>query len=151
MEIVKKILSLILRKIKREKFLSFFVIFLISVLILLNFLSDEYLIEIPKKGGEINEVVLGEKPRFINPVLGITNVDKTLISLIYSPLLKKDSEGNLVENIAQYKIDKTGLKYTIKLKNDVYFHDGEKMNIDDVIFTIQQILNPVNNSFYRSE
>lgn len=151
METIKKILSLILKKIKREKSLSFFVIFLIAVLILLNFLSDKYLIEIPRKGGEVNEIILVEKPRFINPVLGITNIDKTLISLIYSPLLKKNSNGNLVENIAQYKIDKTGLKYTIKLKNDIYFHDGEKMDIDDVIFTIQQIQNPVNNSFYRPE
>jgi peptide/nickel transport system substrate-binding protein len=108
-------------------------------------------VEVPKEGGEINEIVLKEKPRFINPVLGITNIDKSLISLIYTPLFEKDENGNLIENIASYEINETGKKYKIKLKKGILFHDGKEMTVDDIIFTIQQIQNPENNSFYRPE
>jgi peptide/nickel transport system substrate-binding protein len=156
MNIIKKILGLSLRKIKKEKHISFFILFLLSVLFILNFLSDKYLIDIPKEGGEINEVVIGEKPKFINPVLDMnhsqkTILDKTLVSLIYSPLFYKNKKGEIEENIASYKVDDSGKKYQIKLKNNIYFHDQKKMTIDDVIFTIEQIQNPENNSFYRPE
>lgn len=151
MEIIKKILSLILRKIKKEKSLSFFVIFLILTLISLNILSNKYLIEIPKEGGEFHEIIINQNPRFINPVLAISETDKTLISLIYSPLLKKNKDGEMIPNIATYKISEDAKKYTIKLKNNVYFHDGTKMTIDDVIYTIQQIQDPLNDSFYRPQ
>ncbi len=151
MEILKKIINLLIRKIKKEKFLSFFIVFLIFSLIILSILSDKFLIEIPKEGGVVNEVVIKDKPRFINPVLGISNIDKSLISLIYSPLFKTDNNGDLIENIASYKINNTGKTYSIKLKKGIKFSDEQEMTTDDIIYTIEQIQNPKNNSFYRPE
>lgn len=148
---IKKILSLILRKIKKEKFISFFAIFLILTLITLNYLDDKFLIEIPKNSGELHEIIIGQNPRFINPVLAMSETDKALISLIYSPLLKKNKTNDLIPNIADYTISDDSKQYTIKLQNNIYFHDGFKMSIDDVIYTIEQIQDPLNDSFYRPQ
>ncbi|MCK4919321.1 MAG: hypothetical protein KAS01_02945, partial [Candidatus Pacebacteria bacterium] len=55
----------------------------------------------PNFGGEYIEGMVGQ-PRFINPILAQTNdIDSDLSSIIYSSLLKLDSEGELVNDLAE--------------------------------------------------
>ena len=57
--------------------------------------------------------------------------------------MKYDGKGNLIEDLAEsYSIDQSGLIYDFKLKNDIYWHDGEKLTADDIVFTIQTIQDP---------
>ena len=93
MKTIKQIFKLLWRKINKEKHLSFFILFLVFSLVSLNLVSDKYLVEIAKEGGEFHEIIIQEKPRFINPVLATTSIDRSLISLIYSPLLKKNKQA----------------------------------------------------------
>ena len=79
---------LIWKKILDKKGIVLFAIFLIFTFFIGAFISQRTLITIPKKGGEIHEIILNSKIRFINPVLALSPVDKDLVSLIYSPLLK---------------------------------------------------------------
>jgi peptide/nickel transport system substrate-binding protein len=79
-------------------------------------------------------------PRFLNPILAISDADRDLTSIVYSGLLKSDGNYGVLENLAEsYKISTDGLVYTFILKPNIYFHDGHKITTDDVEFTIQKI------------
>lgn len=98
---------------------------------------------IPRSGGNYSEALAGE-PQFINPILISTNdVDRDLSVLIYSGLMKYDVESNLAPDLAEkYEVSEDGLTYVFYLKKDVKWHDGEPFNADDVLFTVNAILNP---------
>ncbi len=104
--------------------------------------------EVPKKGGEIFEIEIGERPLFINPVLAFNSVDKTLVSLVYSSLLERDEEGKIIPGIVYYSISDEGKVYNLILDDDIYFSNGKKLTVDDIIFTIKKIQDPLLKSPY---
>jgi peptide/nickel transport system substrate-binding protein len=92
--------------------------------------------EVPDYGGAITEGVVGS-PRFINPLLSVSDTDRDLSSLIYSGLMKVGADGSLVPDLAKsYEVSPDGLTYTFVLRDDIYFHDGTKVTADDVVYTI---------------
>lgn len=125
-------------------FLSIFsLIFAISGIILLIKLNDSFLVEVPAFGGKFTEGVVG-RPRFINPVLAVSDTDKDMVSLIYSGLLKTKEGGGFETDLAEsFEIQEDGLVYDFILRDNAYFHDGKKVTTDDIIFTINKILDPV--------
>ncbi len=114
------------------------IVSIFSSLILLNRVNNLFLLPVIAHGGSLNEGVIG-LPRYINPVLAFTDVDRDLATLVYSGLMKYD-EGKLVVDLAeQYSISADGLTYTFVLKDNIRFHDGTALTTDDVEFTIQKI------------
>ncbi len=106
---------------------------------------------IPNFGGEYIEGISGQ-PQHINPLLAQSNdIDSDLSEIIYSGLLKYDSNGNLVNDLAEsYEISEDRLAYTIHLKKNALWHDGEKLTANDVVFTINLLSNPSYKSSLRS-
>lgn len=98
---------------------------------------------IPQPGGIYTEAVVGE-PRYINPVLAGTNdIDLDLANIIYSSLFQLNNKLELVGDLATgYDISENGLEYTVYLRNDVLWHDGQPFGADDVVFTIRSIQTP---------
>jgi len=110
--------------------------FAISAGTLLVKVSDQFMIEIPKDGGVIKEAIVG-LPRFINPLLAISDADRDLTALIYSGLLKYKPGIGLIPDLAEsYEISPDGLRYTFTLRPNLNFHDGHKLTAEDVEFTI---------------
>ncbi len=132
-----------LEKKERLAFGVFFFLFIISIVL---FLIDFYFKNtsiVPAFGGILKEGVVGQ-PRFINPIYADSNdVDKDLVNLIFSGLMKYGKDGKIEKDIAQsYEIQEGGRVYIVNLKKSVFFHDGKKLTADDVIFTIKTIQNP---------
>ncbi len=130
--------------IAEKSVLYFFIsIFILSGVTLLWKVSNAYLVEVPTQGGSLIEGVVGN-PRFINPVLAISEADKNLTALLYSGLVritpKGDIENDLAEEVA---ISDNLLTYTIRIHKEARFHDGMPVTADDVIFTIQKITDPI--------
>lgn len=114
------------------------IVFISSSAILLWKVNRFFLVEFPGYGGELKEGIVGS-PRFINPILAISDADRDMTSLIYSGLMKSNPDGSLSPNIASsYKISDDGLVYRFTLKDNIYFHDGKKLTTDDVEFTINK-------------
>ncbi|KKT76723.1 MAG: hypothetical protein UW72_C0002G0025 [Parcubacteria group bacterium GW2011_GWF2_44_7] len=97
----------------------------------------------PARGGTYTEGFIGS-PRFLNPTLSqLKDADRDLCALIFSGLLKYNGQGELVSDLAQeYKIGDNGKIYDVILKDNLKWHDGKDLTIDDVIFTLQIIQNP---------
>lgn len=112
------------------------------VLSLLFRIDDHFLVSVPTSGGNLSEGVVGT-PRFVNPLLAITDVDHDITSLVYRGLMKRGAKGALVPDLAEsYTVSNDGLTYTFKLK-DTTFQDGEPLTADDVIFTIKSAGDPI--------
>lgn len=104
-------------------------------------------VEVPAKGGEYTEALVGE-PQFVNPLYAMTNdADQDLVSLIYSGLLRWDPNDGLVSDLAEsYEVNEEKTVYTFVLKEEARFHNGDPVLARDVLFTISAIQNPA----YRS-
>jgi peptide/nickel transport system substrate-binding protein len=135
-----------------EKVLFAFIglIFVISGITLIYQINKAFLVEVPDYGGSITEGIVGS-PRFINPILAISDADRDLTSLVYSGLMKATPEGGLVPDLAKdYQISDDGLAYTFTLKDTAVFHDGSPITADDVEFTIQKAQDALLKSPRRS-
>jgi ABC-type transport system substrate-binding protein len=105
------------------------------------------------KGGVFTEGVVGQ-PRFINPIYSSTNdVDRDLVELIFSGLMKYDQDGNLTYDLAKnIQTEDDGKTYRIFLIDNAYWSDSDsnskpiQVTADDVIFTIKTI----QDSAYKS-
>jgi len=102
---------------------------------------------VPAFGGIYTEGAVGQ-PRFINPIYGQTNdIDRTLVDLVFSGLMNYDKNGQIVPDLAEsYTISSDGKTYTFTLKNNIFWHDGKTLNVDDVLFTVKTM----QNSDYKS-
>lgn len=97
----------------------------------------------PAYGGQYVEGLIGS-PQFINPLLASNNdVDLDISRIVFSGLLKYDKNLNLVEDLAEsYQISDDKKTYTFRLRDNLTWHDGEKLDADDVVFTFETILDP---------
>lgn len=122
-------------------------LFILSVLTIIGITLVSHRVEVPAHGGEYTEALIGE-PQLINPLYAITNdADQDLVSLIYSGLLKWDPEQGYIPDLAE-SIEKNeeSTVYTISIKKQAKFHNGDPVLARDVLFTISAIQNPA----YRS-
>ncbi|MEK9209511.1 MAG: ABC transporter substrate-binding protein, partial [Patescibacteria group bacterium] len=142
-DLIKKFRYLIRILPRKEKifFLVLAVIFLISSAGIIKQAASLVLVDAPADGGEIKEGIIGT-PRFINPALAISDADRDLTILVYSGLLRRDGQGNLIPDLAEnYKISEDGLSYIFKIRDNAVWHDNKPVTSDDVIFTVETIKN----------
>ncbi len=130
--------------------LGFFAAVIAAALVwLLAAASLAFSIEVPARGGEYHEGIVGT-PRFINPVLAVSDADRDLTSLIFSGLLRQRPDGTLVPDIAEsYVISDDKRTYTFTMR-DALFHDGTSVSAEDVAFTVLLAQNPLIKSPKRA-
>ncbi len=138
-----------LNKKKKQVFLCFLVLFF-SYLIFLGLNAVHNLPRQPAFGGTHIEGVIGA-PRFINPIFSPLNpVDKDLVELIFSGLMKYDAKGNIVSDLAaKYEINEQGTIFKVTLRDNLFWNDGTPLTTKDVAFTIKTIQNRDFNSPLR--
>ena len=118
-------------------FVILFIILIISSLSLLWKAEQYFMAIVPAHGGTLSEGLIGS-PRFINPLLELSDADRDLTYLIYSGLMRATAEGDLIPDLAEsYTISPDGLTYTFKIKADAYFQDGSKVTTDDIEYTVK--------------
>jgi peptide/nickel transport system substrate-binding protein len=150
----KKELAYAASSFSNRQFLLFAGLILVVVISLVGIvgkINNMFLVDIPSNGGELTEGILGS-PTLVNPILAFSYADKDLTSLIYSGLMRKTPEGDLIPDLAlEYPtISGDGTVYTFKLKEDLRFHDGNKITVDDIIFTIEKIKDPLVKSPHKT-
>jgi len=130
---------------KKEKISFLILLFLFFASFI--FLSIDFYFKnteiVPAEGGDFIEGVVGF-PRFINPIYApLSDVDRDLTQLLFSGLMKYDSEGKIQPDlIKDYKALEEGKIYEFYLKENLFWQDGQPLTVEDVIFTIQTIQNP---------
>lgn len=106
--------------------------------------TDEYE---PEYGGEM--VLPVTKINSLNPLI-VTNRSYYYFSkLIFESLFEYDENFNIVNHLAESYSFKDNNTISIKLKDNVYWHDGEKLTAYDVAFTINAIKHSNEESTYK--
>ena len=114
-------------------------------------INRETTTQIPVNGGTAREGVIGA-PRFINPLLALSDTDRDLAMLLYAGLTRPTAEGSLVPDLAErYTISDDGIVYTFTLRDDARFHDGVPVTADDVVFTVELAQDPTIKSPRRAD
>ncbi len=94
----------------------------------------------PAVGGVYTEALIGRIQR-LNPILDLFNqTDRDIDRLIYSGLVRFDSRGMPQKDLAsEWAISADATLYTITLREDALWHDGEPVTSDDIIYTFSKL------------
>jgi peptide/nickel transport system substrate-binding protein len=97
----------------------------------------------PQTGGVYTEGLVGSYQR-LNPLFDHYNqVDRDVNRLIFNSLIKFDAQGLAQPDLAEsWGYSKDGLTYNFSLKENVAWQDGTPFTVDDVIFTIEKMIEP---------
>jgi peptide/nickel transport system substrate-binding protein len=123
---------------KKEK-VAFFIatgIFLISSILWLENFFNKNTVEVPIESGKYTEGIIGQ-PKFINPVISNTDIDRDLSQIVYA---------DLIDLMDHYNVSSDGKTWDIFLKDGLLWSDNKPLNSDDVVFTIETIQDPETNS-----
>ena len=113
-----------------------------SLVVQTRALGNYYLNDKPVPGGTYTEGILGTFTN-ANPLYATDPVDSSVSHLVFSGLLKLDSENLLTGDLADsWQVDASGLNYTVHLHKGLTWQDGKPLTASDVVFTYQTIQNP---------
>ncbi|MBE5819888.1 MAG: hypothetical protein E7310_03610 [Clostridiales bacterium] len=84
----------------------------------------------------------------INPILSKNKDSQYLSKLIYNSILTIDEDFRIKEDLAKEYSKLNNTTYLIKLKEDIYWHDGQVFTVEDVKFTIENLKN-IKESIYN--
>ncbi|MCR4328818.1 MAG: ABC transporter substrate-binding protein [Patescibacteria group bacterium] len=133
--LIKRLFSSFSRK-ERAALLFAAIICVSSTVTLGAITLDRATTSVPAHGGDYIEGVI-EQPAYINPVLAATDTDRSLVHLIFSNI------PALAEKIEASDENRT---WSVRLKENLTWHNGIKLTSDDIIFTIQKIQDPESRS-----
>ena len=107
-------------------------------------------VERPAGGGVLREGEIGE-PRYLNPLFASNNTDRDITNLVFAKIVRYNPAGDIAMDLAQsVETSDDGLAYTVVLRDDAQWHDGEPLTADDIVFTIRAIQNPEYQSPLRA-
>jgi peptide/nickel transport system substrate-binding protein len=119
-----------------------FVVGLVSTGIGVYALLTPHMTTAPAVGGTFTEALVGT-PKRLNPLFAPTNdVDRDLVSLIYSGLFRMNADLNPMPDLAETYRWIDDRNFEIRLRKDARFHDGTSVTADDVVFTYQTVRLP---------
>ncbi len=110
-------------------------------------LEKFYLVNGPVSGGNYREGIIGKFSNF-NPLFAQSDIDSSVSHLVFAGLYKYDENGKLAPELAEkYSLDASETVYTVKLKPNLKWHDGQKLTSKDVVYTINSIKNLETKSY----
>lgn len=105
-------------------------------------LERTFLAEVPVRGGTLTEGVVGA-PRFINPLLALSDTDRDLTMLAYAGLMGYGPDGELIPVLAESFVrSEDERSYTFTIREGATFSDGTPVTAEDVVFTVEKAKDP---------
>ena len=89
-----------------------------------------------------NEIVIGipqDLDQSLDPHYTVAAGTKEVMFNVFEGLVKYDSNGDTIPAVAsEVQVSDDGLVYTFTLRDGVKFHNGDAVDLDDVIYSIQR-------------
>lgn len=154
----QRIERLFFRRVNRLMMVRRFIVGWTALMVLLGLgvfwqmqqLDAFYLTTAPGRGGVYREGQVGVFTGS-SPLFAVSTMDTAVSKLLYSSLFKELPDGELLPELAkELNVSEDGKTYTVVLRDDVRWHDGELLDAEDVVFTYNTIRNPNVRSPLRS-
>lgn len=82
-------------------------------------------------------------PVSVSPLTARSQADRDLVALIFSGLVRNGPGSTLVPDLADHwSVDDTGRTWTVTLRDDARWHDGQPVTSADVVYTIHTLQDP---------
>jgi len=92
-------------------------------------------------GGTLRLSGYGVNNKPLDPIHAFRIDEAQILSLMFSGLVKYDRLFNIVPDIAkEWSISQDGLSYTFKLRQNIIFHNGQKLTASDVEATFKRLV-----------
>lgn len=105
----------------------------------------------PAYGDILVDSSIGDASNLI-PMLASDSASHEVADFIYNGLVKYDKNYNIVPDLAEsWDIEKGGKLIRFHLRKDVTWHDGEKFDAHDVMFTYKTIIDPKTPTAYAGK
>ena len=79
----------------------------------------------------------------VSPLTARTQADRDLVALVFAASSATGPDGTVVPDLAErWSVDATGKTWTVDLRDDARWQDGEPVTADDVVFTIHTLQDP---------
>jgi len=90
------------------------------------------------------------EPDFLNPLVSKNKYVQEISNLVFEGLTKVDETLKPQMALAKTFIpdDETLTSWTVKLREDIIFHDGTKFTADDVVFTLNKVKELGESSYF---
>lgn len=112
--------------------------------------GDSYAQNSFTSGGIYTEATVGDV-NSMNPLFATTNSEKVLSRLMFATISTNDHSGHAGIGLAKsISPSEDGKVWTVKMRDNLKWSDGEPLTNEDVLFTIGLIKNPAVNSIYES-
>jgi len=144
---MKKFFQLFLRVIGSYNIEERVVSLILSVLVV--FLMGQMVVGIFRGGGMdvkaeggYTEGIVSANGVLINPLFSnFSDANRDVSSLVFSGLMKYSPVvKGFVADLGEMTVSGDKKTYSFKVRDDVYWHDGEKFSIDDVYFTYHDLI-----------
>lgn len=107
----------------------------------LSVIQNNFMQETSIDGGTYVEGTVGTI-KTLNPLYASNESELALSRIMFSSLFKMDSTGHLnTDLVKKYSISEDGKTYTLELKKNIKWHDGEILKANDVVFTFNLMQN----------
>ena len=95
-----------------------------------------------------------DEPINMNPFYYNDESSKIIVNTLFEPLIRIE-ESNFSQDIELVLLDKLnisedGLNYQLKLKENIFWHDGSKLTADDLAFTINYAIEHIDTIYLKS-
>ncbi|MCB0109399.1 MAG: hypothetical protein KDE53_25935, partial [Caldilineaceae bacterium] len=98
----------------------------------------------PQQGGTVRVAFTGDFGD-LNPWSYDVMTAAMLVLTMYEPLVRLDANFVLQPTLAEsWQSSEDGLRWTFQIRQDVAFHDGSPLSAADVVYSMEQLLNPDN-------
>lgn len=98
----------------------------------------------PKRGGNLRlGMTGGSSSDTISASNTVTELDNPRILALFEPLVSVDLQGTVSNVLAElFEPNSTATEWTIRLRNGLTFHNGKAVTAQDVLFSLQRIVDP---------
>lgn len=118
---------------------------LLSVAVFRIYGDFSYKAETFSDGGTYSEGIIGEI-KSLNPIFASSEPEKAFAKLAFSSLYTIDTSGKLNTELARSVSTTDGYKtFSLKIRENAVWSDGQKLTADDVIFTVGLLKNRLVN------
>lgn len=112
--------------------------------------TQSYSVQAYVDGGTYIEATIGNV-NSLNPLFATTNSERVLSKLMFATLSTIDYSGHVGLGLAEsITPDPDGKVWTVTLKDDLKWSDGEPITLDDVLYTIEATRDNAINTSYTS-
>jgi len=100
------------------------------------------------QGGKLT-IAVQTDPTTLDPHVNSSSFDTIFLHALFDRLIERSPDGTLYPGLAEtWEVADDGVTWTLKLRNDVTFHDGTPFNAEAAVYSFERIVNPDTKSEY---